>query len=100
IFWVLTAVLAITTFIWRQQVADLDRPRRRISASGFDRLRVACIVTWCLCEAIAILGLFLGMLTYDYFDYIPFIILALGLLFLHRPDAWPIESFLREDYRR
>lgn len=99
IFWVAAAILAIASFIWRQQVPDLERVRRRTTASAFARLRIACIVTWSLCEGVALLGLVLGMLTYDPLDYLPFIAMALALLFLHRPDAWPVAHFLREDFR-
>jgi len=100
VFWVLATILTIATFIWRQQVADLERPRRRTTASGFERLRVACIVTWALSEAVGVLGLCLGSITYAHLDYMPFVFLAIALLFVHRPAAWPIERFLREDYRR
>ncbi len=100
-FWIVSTILAIVSFIWRQQVADLERPRRRMSTtSGFQRLRVACLVTWGLCEAIAILGLVLGALTYRFADYAPLVTLGIVLLFLHRPAAWPVDNFMLEDFRR
>ncbi len=100
LFWVISTLLAIASFVWRQQVADLDRRRRRMStARGFTRLRVACIVTWGLSEAVAILGLVLGALTYRFADYAPLVSVGILLLFIHRPAAWPVDRFLREDHR-
>lgn len=100
LFWVVSTLLAIASFVWRQQVADLDRPRRRISTTrGFVRLRVACIVTWALSEAVAILGLILGAFTYRFADYAPLVTVGIALLFIHRPAAWPIDRFLRENHR-
>ena len=99
-FWVLATILAIASFVWRQQVADLDSSRRRISATtGFLRLRVACLVTWALSEAVAVLGLVLGALTYRFADYAPLVTVGVILLFVHRPAAWPIDRFLLEDLR-
>ncbi len=98
-FWVVAAILTIASFIWRGQVADLDRVVRKRTTTGFERLRVACLVTWCFCEAIAILGLLLGSITYEELDYLPFVILAGVLLFVHRPAAWPVDWFLRQDFR-
>lgn len=99
IFWVVAVVLAITSLLWRQQAPDLKQIRRRTTASSFARLRVACIITWSLCEGIAILGLVLGALTFEALDYVPLISLALIMLFLNRPDVWPIAHFLEEDFR-
>ncbi len=99
-FWVVATILAIASFVWRQQVADLDRERRRMSTTiGFARLRVACLVTWALCEAVAILGLTLGAITFRVGDYAPLVTLGLALLYVHRPAAWPIDRFLLEDLR-
>ncbi len=100
LFWVVSTLLAIASFVWRQQVADLDRPRRRISTTrGFARLRVACMVTWVFSEAVALLGLVLGAFTYRFADYAPLVTLGIVLLFIHRPAAWPIDHFLREEHR-
>ena len=99
IFWIAAALLALASLIWRQQVADLDHRRQPTSTRGFARLRVACIITWSLCEAIAILGIALGFITYQFVDYFPFVVIAVTLLFVHRPTAWPIERFLRRELR-
>ncbi len=98
-FWVIAALLTIASFVWRQQVADLDHRRRPTSTPGFNRLRAACLITWGLCEAIAVLGFALGFISYSFADYAPFVTLAIALLFVHRPAAWPIDRFLSEDYR-
>ena len=99
-FWVLAALLGIASFIWRQQVADLDHRRRPTSTPGFTRLRVACLITWSLCESIAILGIILGFLSYSIADYAPFLTIGTLLLFFHRPAAWPIDRFLVRDRQR
>lgn len=97
-FWVIAALLTIASFVWRTQVSDLRRPY--VSPTrGFTRLRVACLVTWTFCEAIAVLGLCLGAITYRFADYAPLVSVGVALLFVHRPAAWPIERFLLEDLR-
>lgn len=100
LFWVLASLLAIASFVWRMQVADLRRPLRNSASSGFTRLRVACLVTWAFCEAIALLGVVLGAITFRFVDYAPMVTLGVVLLFVHRPAAWPIDRFLLEDFRR
>jgi hypothetical protein len=99
-FWILATILSIASFVWRLQVADLRRPLRASSSRGFTRLRVACLVTWSFCEAIALLGVVLGAVTYRFADYAPLVSLGVILLFVHRPAAWPIDRFLLEDFRR
>lgn len=95
--WVIASILAITSFVWRQQVADLDRLRRSRSTSGFARIRTACIVTWVICELIVGLGLGLGILSYRMYDYAPLIGLGLLLLVIHRPATWPLDHFLDQE---
>lgn len=100
VFWILSAVFAIASFVWRQQVADLRRTRRRISTtSGFARLRMACLVTWALSDAVAMLGLLLGAFTSQFADYAPLVTVGIALLFVHRPATWPIDRFMLEDLR-
>lgn len=99
LFWILATLLTIASFVWRTQVADLRRRRGSDPTNGFTRLRVACIITWAFCEAIAVLGLFLGAITFRFADYAPLVTLGIVLLFVHRPAAWPIERFLLEDLR-
>ena len=99
-FWILATILSIASFVWRMQVADLKRPLRASSSTGFTRLRVACLVTWSFCEAVALLGVVLGAVTYRFADYAPLVSLGVILLFVHRPAAWPIDRFLLEDFRR
>lgn len=94
IAWVIASILAIASFIWKQQVADLDRLRRTTSTFGFTRIRTACIVTWSICEAIAVLGLGLGIISYRLFDYGPLVALGIFLLCIHRPSTWPLDHFL------
>ncbi len=97
IFWVLAALLAIVSLIWRQVVADIDHRQQTTNTRGFTRLRVACLITWALCEGIAILGIALGFVTHQFTDYFPFVVVAIVMLFLHRPTNWPIERFLRQE---
>ena len=94
IFWLLAGILAIASCVWRLQIPNIQRASKGPTTPGFARLRVACIVTWSLCEGIAALGIVLGFMSNHFLDYFPFVTLGIVLLFVHRPAAWPIERFL------
>ena len=94
LFWLLAGILAITSCVWRLQIPNIQGAKKGPTSPGFARLRVACIVTWGLCEGIAALGVILGFMSNRFLDFFPFVTLGIVLLFVHRPSAWPIGRFL------
>jgi len=61
------------------------------STAILGRLQVNCIIVWALSEGVAILGLVLGVLSRDLVEFLPFAAVAVALLYIHRPTAWPLE---------
>jgi len=54
------------------------------------RLFVACIVTWAVTEAVALIGVAIALVTRNPYDAIPFAGAALFLLHMHRVNTWPV----------
>jgi hypothetical protein len=59
------------------------------------RLRAGCIITWALCEAVALIGVALALVARRPTDGVPLATAAAGLLYLHRPAAWPLQTLAR-----
>ena len=74
---------------WRQRYNS--GPAISSTEPGRDQLETlgkACIVAWALSEAVAILGLTLGIMTARVDVALPFLSGAVVLFYLHRPSAW------------
>jgi hypothetical protein len=97
LFAAFAVVLAVGTFLWRAHVLSSIEAR---SAGGealpagkrLDRLQNGCIVAWAAADAVALLGLVLGILYRDLAESLPFTAAGIVLFFLHRPGAWHLES--------
>jgi F0F1-type ATP synthase membrane subunit c/vacuolar-type H+-ATPase subunit K len=93
--WALMALavgIAALTFRLRAAFAAAPFPPGSDRAQALVRLQTRCIVTWALCEAVAIFGLVLGFLGRDLTEFLPFAGAAAVLLYAHRPAVWPIET--------
>ena len=64
---------------------------------ALDTLRVACVITWAMCEMVAILGFVLGLLSYRTADFFPFALVAAALLYAHRLESWPLDQIARRE---
>jgi hypothetical protein len=67
-------------------------PAARVRADLWARLRIGCLITWALSEAVAILGLALALITRQPMESIAPAAAAALLLVLHRPDSWPLQA--------
>jgi hypothetical protein len=65
------------------------------SATAWTRLRTGCLITWALSESVAMLGLALGIVSRQPLESIAPVVAAGLLLYLHRPDSWPLEAVAR-----
>jgi hypothetical protein len=61
------------------------------------RLRLGCLSTWMVSEAVALIGLMLGLMARQPADVLPLAAGAAALLFLHRPAVWPIDAVERAE---
>jgi hypothetical protein len=107
VFWVLGlagawgSVQARRTFT-RRLTADVPAPvggeeSGAETVQALDTLRIACIITWAMCEMVAILGFVLGLLSYRAADFFPFALGAAALLYIHRLEAWPLDRIARRE---
>lgn len=64
----------------------------RVRADLWARLRIGCLITWALSEAVAILGLALALITRQPLESLAPAAAAALLLILHRPDSWPLRA--------
>jgi hypothetical protein len=67
----------------------------RGSDDAWARLRIGCVITWALSEAVALIGLTLSIIARRPLDAIPFAAGAALLLCLHRPASWPLQALPR-----
>jgi hypothetical protein len=74
---------------------DLDEAVTGPLNFAFGRLRVGCIVTWALCESIAIYGLMLAILFHDARYYGPFAGVAAVAMLVFAPRRALIEEVVR-----
>lgn len=100
---IIAIALTIVSFWWRRTFAlSRANPLFLLGAAGSEhpgdraatilgRLQVNCIIVWALSEAVAIVGLILGVLSRDLLEYLPFAAGAVVLLYLHRPATWPLD---------
>jgi hypothetical protein len=61
------------------------------------RLRLGCLSTWMVSEAVALIGLMLGLISRQPLDAVPLAAGAAVLLYLHRPAVWPINAVERAE---
>ena len=65
------------------------------AASPWARLRIGCLITWALSETVALLGVALGIVSRQPLESVAPIVAAGLLLYLHRPERWPIADVAR-----
>jgi hypothetical protein len=101
IFWVLALALATVSIWWRRSFVVAAPPPGPPGAGGqapdqaWARLQSRCVIVWAMSEAVAVLGLVLGVLTRDVGEFLPFASAAVALLYVHRPAAWRLDSLRR-----
>lgn len=61
------------------------------------RLRLGCLSTWMVSEAVALIGLMLGLMSRQPLDALPLAGGAIALLLLHRPSVWPLDAVERAE---
>lgn len=97
---VIGGALAFLSLWWRrrftnQVVLDIGaRPSNGPNGDPLDELTRRCVLAWAMADAIAILGLVLGILSRNVGDFVPFAAAALLVLYLNRPAAWRIQSII------
>jgi hypothetical protein len=92
-------LIALGSIVWHrnlsEQFASTVDPNPPLAAkpqgsSPVDRVRMGCVVTWALSEAIALFGFVLGFLSGSLAFYAPFAAAAAILLYVHRLETWPL----------
>ncbi|HTM22311.1 MAG TPA: hypothetical protein VL172_17445 [Kofleriaceae bacterium] len=73
-------------------IGPLDSPA---AARALSRLRSGQILTWALCESIAIWGLVLAMLSWELWPVLPFVGLGLVNMLAYQPRRAMIEEVVR-----
>ena len=66
-----------------------------VGDDAWARLRIGCVITWALSEAVAIVGLTLSIIARRPLAAVPFAAGAVLLLYLHRPASWPLQALMR-----
>jgi F0F1-type ATP synthase membrane subunit c/vacuolar-type H+-ATPase subunit K len=74
---------------------DLDRTPEPHELTALNKLRGGSILTWALCEAIAIYGLILTLLYREPLYYVPFAVVGAGAMLAYRPTRALFESVIR-----
>jgi hypothetical protein len=92
---------AVSSFVtkrwWTNSVlAAVGSPRAApVGADAWARLRIGCVISWALSEAVAIIGLTLAIIARRPLDAVPFAAAAALLLVWHRPASWPLQALPR-----
>jgi hypothetical protein len=87
-----SSIIAKRWWINSLRAALQAEPAARVRADPWARLRIGCLITWSLSEAVAILGLALALVTRQPMESIAPAAAAALLLVLHRPDSWPLQA--------
>jgi hypothetical protein len=74
---------------------DTDHRPDENESRALNRLRSACILTWAMCEAVAIFGVVLGFLFRDPLYYAPFGAVGALSMVLYAPTRALLESVVR-----
>jgi hypothetical protein len=92
--WIAASILAVGSIWWRRTVVATPPPTPGAADDvAWRKLQASCIAMWAMSEAVAVLGLVLGMLAGDVGEMLPFAGVAATLLYVHRPAAWSLENF-------
>jgi F0F1-type ATP synthase membrane subunit c/vacuolar-type H+-ATPase subunit K len=67
----------------------------QVGDDAWARLRIGCMISWALSEAVAIIGLTLAIIARRPLDAVPFAAAAALLLVWHRPASWPLQALRR-----
>jgi F0F1-type ATP synthase membrane subunit c/vacuolar-type H+-ATPase subunit K len=85
--WIAAMILAAGSIWWRRAVLA-TAPGAGDLASR--KLQASCIAVWAMSEAVAVIGLVLGMLAGDLGEMLPLAGAAATLLYVHRPAVWSL----------
>jgi hypothetical protein len=94
LFWSLAAAIGVASLWWRRRcLARSASPIAPVPGgdtlpASLGRAGTDCVMAWAMSEAVAVLGLVLGLLSHEVDDFLPMAFAAIVLLYLHRPSAW------------
>lgn len=86
---------AVASFLVRRWFTNALLTARQAGAPVAERwmrLRLGCLSTWMVSEAVALIGLMLALIDRQPLEALPLAGGALVLLVLHRPAVWPFEA--------
>lgn len=89
---------AVASFLVRRQTMQGLAVALQPGAAAVDlwtRLTTACLVTWSVTEAVAIVGLFIAFVTRNPYEVVPYVGATVFLLYMHRPAMWPLAEIER-----
>ena len=87
----IATVLGVISVWWRWHFLSASTTQEAPAKLSFARLQSHSLVVWALSEAVAIVGLAMGLLTQSFAEFLPFAVAAAALLLLHRPSNLPLD---------
>ena len=85
---------AVASFLsrrrWSKIILEAAQPGAPARGDAWTQLQFGCIITWAICEVVALIGIATALVTRHAVEVVPYAGAALFLLYMHRLAMWPV----------